>query len=160
MKKARKFLATALAVTMSLSISVPTFAAEATPDVTEQATTVAIENTEVNDNDIMPFTIVDSGVVDEVGQDYKTIIYKPGGIGGKVNVRIISDGYNGWTGAMDIIVQNKNGNTIHQTENVAGIKADFTIDCGWDAARLELRIRPKVGAWTGDKHDVAWYIER
>lgn len=162
-KRVRKFLAMALAVVMSMSVSAPVFAAEAAPDDADQPVAVVAEvsvGEEDNSGGIMPLAIVDSGVVDGVGSGYKTIINNPNGVGGKVSVRVISDGYNGWTTAMDVIAYDRDGHAVHQKENIAGIKADFSLDCGYDIVRVEVRIHQKFGSWTDTYYTLAWYVER
>ena len=91
MRKIKSVLATALAVVMSMSVAVPAFAAEATPDATEQPAAVVAEipeNCGGGDEGVMP---LDTGgwctEVKGIGSQYKDVAYA--GNGFNCNVRLV-----------------------------------------------------------------------
>lgn len=162
-KRVRKFLAMAFAVVMSMSVSAPVFAAEVAPDDADQPVAVMAEvsvDEEGSSGGIMPPTIVDSGVVEGVGSGYKTIIENPNGIGGDVTVRVISDGYNGWTTVMDVLAYDRYGNVIFDISDASGVLANWTVNFGYNITKVEVRIHQRFGSWTDTHYKLAWYVER
>ena len=147
MKKVRKFLATALAVVMSMSMAAPAFAAEATPDTAEQQTEVVVEAAESVGNDNGGLMQLDMSST-WVGHRKTTVAYKAGGINATIWLKVKD-----WDGAkyqVNITMSGNNG-TIWEADNCTGIFDSKDFWCGPDVTRVEVEIAPRMGWITPDK---------
>lgn len=144
MKKIRKFLAMALAVVMTMSLSVPAFAAEAVPGGENVPTTIGASLPGNGDGGVaMPMTSggktcygVGSGWYEIISQDEGR-----GGINATVNVQVISEGYNGWTMSMDVKMYDANYMEVFSGNDMESISAGFKMWCGPNVTRVVMRIR-------------------
>ncbi len=144
MKKVRKFLAAVLAVATSLSMSVPTFAAEAVSN--DENTPIVAEASIPGDNggDVaMPMTSGGKNCYG-VGCYWYEIISQEegrGGINATVNVQVISPGYNGSTMSMDVKLYDANYMEVWSGTNMEWISSGFKFWCGPNVTRVAMRIR-------------------
>ena len=144
MKKVRNFLAMALAVVMTMSVSVPAFAAEATPDTVEQQVTAAEFPDGIGGNGnagIMPL-VTDFPIV---GKSYKTIATNPNGINGDLHISVTGKvDFDGASYQLNVLMYNRDGNVVHRGDNVAGWPGtSCTLWCGSNVTRVELQIAPR-----------------
>lgn len=147
MKKVRKFLATALAVAMSMSMAIPAFAAEATPDVVEQQAVVAESPASIGNGGnegIMPL----STSYPMVGNSYKTIATNSNGINGDLHISVTGKvDFDGASYQLNVLMFDKSGNVVWRGDNVAGWPGtSCTLWCGSNVTRVDLQIAPRF-AW-------------
>lgn len=143
MKKMRNFLSMALAIVMTMSVSVPAFAAEATPDNESVPTIEASLPGSGNGDVAMPMTSGGKNCPG-VGSFWYEIISQEegrGGINATVNVQVISPGYNGWNMSMDVKAYDANNMELWEKKDVEFVSAGFKVWCGPEVTRLVLRIR-------------------
>ena len=150
MKKVRKFLATALAVAMSLSMSVPAFAAEAVPDTAEQPAAIVVEtpeNVENGDDGISPLIDYDH----TIGPNWRTIA--TGNLTGKT-IRIDVHDFN-WSLHQVNVRYFHNGVEmahINEYDNVTGAGGTASVTCAAGATEMQMQIVPRF--WGVQDH---WY---
>lgn len=142
MRKIKSVLAAALAVVMSMSVAVPAFAAEATPDVTEQPAAVVAEVPENNgngDEGIMPLNTAGwCTEVKGIGSQYKDVAYA--GNGFNCNVRLtmrVPAGY-----AIDVAMYN-GGTLVWEEQNAFNGERVFW--AGNNVTSIRVRARSILG---------------
>lgn len=165
MRKARKFLAMALAVVLSMSVAVPAFAAEATPDtaVPAYATEVASDAAEQsaaavpetpgagedNADGVMP--LIDYNYT--IGPDWKTVISGDTDLSGKI-VRIDVHDFSWALHQVNVRYFRYGVELPHISEydNVTKSGSTASVVCAAGATEMQVQIVPRF--WGVQNH---WY---
>lgn len=159
MRKIRNFLATALAVVMAISVSVPAFAAEAVPGDENIPTATEASLPSNGDGGVaMPMTSGNK-ICHGVGSGWYEIISQDegrGGINATVNVQVISEGFNGWTMSMDVKMYDANNMEVWSGTDMESISAGFKMWCGPNVTRVVMRIRQPNNANEHFSVSVSW----
>lgn len=150
MRHIKKFLATALAVVMTLSISVPAFAAEPALDVAEQEVAVAAVAADGDKDDygVMPLLTTNYYWIGSPGEQYTQIAYSRYGLNCLLAVNI--EDFNSVLYQVDIEMVGNNG-LIWREDNCMKMDSGRTFECGLDVTTVYLRIKPRAALITGDR---------
>lgn len=150
MKHIKKFLATALAVAMTLSISVPTFAAEPALNDTEQevATVVVADEGGTDDYGVMPLLETNYYWIGSPSSQYVRIAYDANGLNRLLSINVES--FNGALYQVDIEMVGNSG-LIWSEDNCTKTGSSRTFECGSNVTTVYLRIKPRAALITGDR---------
>ncbi len=143
MKKFRSIWATALAVVMSFSITVPAFAAEVEPDeVMQSAVTATVDvpedDTGGGDDGIMPL----ESKKWSIGNRWQRVVSED--MSGR-NIAIQVRNFNGTAYQVDIMYQTSGGSEIKTEWNITGVFADKTVTCPSGTYYVYYKISPRLG---------------
>lgn len=137
MKRVKRFFATALAVAMVASVSVPVCAAELPVD--EEQVVAVSENSEQGSEDgVMPMM---ESYRYSVGPNWTRIAYNPNGINGDLYIDI--ENFNGVLHQVNIIMSDSAGRVVWTEDNCTQTSGTRRFECGANVCSVSIQIKPR-----------------
>lgn len=150
-KRARKFLAMALAAIMSLSVSAPVFAAEVAPDDADQPVAVVAEVAADEDGGNEGIELYGGTTSNlTISNHYRTVIDTKKTPIEMLDYKVTSSGYNGWVYRIDILCFNSDGSVAKEFHDASGVMASGTLKIQQEfklmnVTRIDVLISPRLG---------------
>ncbi len=143
MRKIKRFVATALACAMVLSMSATAFAAENGTVASEPVVDSVADSDASGSNDIMPRiskpVSVGNGYVNVTDND----LYNPHG-NGWFYYQVSSEGYSGWNYQINCLMYDGTGSVVWRGDNICGVGSGGRLEYGGNVVRIDLQIAPRA----------------